>query len=367
VIRLRGMTWNHPRGIDPLVAHGRNYGPAHGIEIHWDARSLAEFEATPLDQLAAEYDLLIIDHPHVGMAAASGCLRPFSSVNDQSVGLSQESYRFDGRDWALAIDAAAQVAARRAGSLDHWPNSWDEVMHLARAGRVICALTPVHALMTFYTLCANSGHPCATAGDQLIDPQIGASLLSRLLEFSRCVPEFCFDFNPINVFERMVVADQFAYSPLVYGYVSYSRGGFRQARIDFGDIPGIEPGNHRGSTLGGTGVAISKLSKSPEQAEALARDLASAQVQRGVYFRSGGQPANRSAWTDEEINRDTSDFFHNTLDTLDGAYLRPRYAGYIEFQNSAGQIVADCLRGNLLIEKAVARLNDLFAASQPDA
>src|SRR5262249_49984375 len=75
-IHLRGMTWNHPRGLDPLVAHATFYRQTRNIQIDWDARSLEDFEAFPLDELAAKYDLMVIDHPHVGMAAASGCLLP---------------------------------------------------------------------------------------------------------------------------------------------------------------------------------------------------------------------------------------------------------------------------------------------------
>ena len=45
MITLRGMTWNHPRGIDPLVAHAREYEARHGVRIEWDARSLEDFEA----------------------------------------------------------------------------------------------------------------------------------------------------------------------------------------------------------------------------------------------------------------------------------------------------------------------------------
>ena len=49
MIELRGMTWNHPRGLDPLVTHAREYEKQHDVRITWDARSLEEFEAHPLD------------------------------------------------------------------------------------------------------------------------------------------------------------------------------------------------------------------------------------------------------------------------------------------------------------------------------
>ena len=111
------MTWNHPRGLDPLNAHAVEYAKRHGVNIAWDARSLEDFEAFPLDELAEKYDLMVIDHPHVGMAAASGCLLPFdASIHFDTVGKSHESYHYERRQWALAIDAATQVSARRAGA-----------------------------------------------------------------------------------------------------------------------------------------------------------------------------------------------------------------------------------------------------------
>src|SRR5213075_1562947 len=111
------MTWNHPRGIDPLVAHAKAYRTSHDVEISWDARPLEDFEAYPLDQLAEQYDLIVIDHPHVGMAASRRCLLQLEVPPvDQTVGHSCQSYYFDGRQWALAIDAAAQISCRRPGS-----------------------------------------------------------------------------------------------------------------------------------------------------------------------------------------------------------------------------------------------------------
>ena len=53
-------------------------------------------------------------------------------------------------------------------------------------------------------------------------------------------------------------------------------------------------------------------------------------VRRNLYFTSGGQPGYRKAWLDEEVNRVSNRFFDDTLETLDGAYLRPRFNGYLQ-------------------------------------
>lgn len=373
MITLRGMTWNHPRGVDPLVAHSRAYESAHDVRIEWEARSLEDFEAFPLDELAAKYDLMVIDHPHVGMAAASGCLLPLDAVGrdvelyafaGQTVGGSHETYHYKGHQWALAIDAATQVAARRAGSMSIWPTSFDEVIALAKEGRVLCPLAPVHAMMCFFTLSANVGQPCHASGDILIEFDAGIATLERIASLAQHVPVECFAMNPIHVFEKMIEEERFIYSPLIYGYVSYARDGFRKSWIEFGNIAGIEPGNVRGSALGGTGIAVSAASMHRDIAVAIAFDLASASAQKTLYAESGGQPAHREAWNDERVNHDTHDFYRNTISTLDGAYVRPRFGGYIAFQAQAGAIVQDAVRGKHGAASAVDRINQLFREAQ---
>src|SRR5215207_5139198 len=68
-IHLRGMTWNHSRGYTPMVATAQRFCESRAdrsIEIVWDKRSLQEFADQPIDTLAKEYDLLVIDHPWAG-------------------------------------------------------------------------------------------------------------------------------------------------------------------------------------------------------------------------------------------------------------------------------------------------------------
>ena len=76
-ITLRGITWNHPRGLDPLLAANTVYpNVAPGVSVEWTTRSLSGFGEDPLIELAASYDLLVIDHPFVGDAAASTAFHP---------------------------------------------------------------------------------------------------------------------------------------------------------------------------------------------------------------------------------------------------------------------------------------------------
>src|SRR3546814_20409236 len=85
-----------------------------------DRRSLQDFEGFPVEELARRYDLIVIDHPHVGQVADAGCLAPLDTpceaealagIAAGSVGGSYESYNWAGHQWALPIDAAAPVQA----------------------------------------------------------------------------------------------------------------------------------------------------------------------------------------------------------------------------------------------------------------
>ena len=75
-------------------------------------------------------------------------------------------------------------------------------MQLARKGRVLCPLAPVHAFMCFLTLCANLGLPCATSGARLVDAAMAEEVLVRLTELAALVPQICLDLNPIGVLEK---------------------------------------------------------------------------------------------------------------------------------------------------------------------
>ena len=83
-IMLKGMTWSHPRGYDPMVACSAIWQEKTGVEIDWDKRSLQDFESYPVEELARAYDLIVIDHPHVGQITAEGCLAPLDVAGPRS-------------------------------------------------------------------------------------------------------------------------------------------------------------------------------------------------------------------------------------------------------------------------------------------
>ena len=98
-----------------------------------------------MEQLASAYDLIVMDHPHTALAATEGLLLPYEDWLDEgfladqaanSVGGSHESYRFMGKQWTLATDAAAPIATWRPDLIEkhslELPQTWEHVLELAR-------------------------------------------------------------------------------------------------------------------------------------------------------------------------------------------------------------------------------------------
>ena len=375
-VHLRGMTWDHSRGFDPMVATSQAYAKAHpGVTITWEKRSLQAFADRPIGEMAGTYDLMVIDHPHVGEVAWAGNLLPLDGQGREaeladlarhSVGLSHPSYEFDGHQWALAIDAATPVACFRPDRLDRAPRRMDEVMALARAGQVGFALIPLTALMTFFGLARNLDLPVAETADRLLPREGGREVLAALKGLSDLVDERCFTLDPIGIYDWMGRdADAPAYSPFGYGYTNYSRHGYRTHLITFADAPGFGDNGPRGTVLGGTGIAVSSETRHPEVAVDYAFWIAGASCQRGLFFTSGGQPGHALAWEDEACNAAAGEFFRNTRETLETAWLRPRYDGYMGLQDRGGDIVFAHLTGRVGAEDTLDALDTAYRASLP--
>ena len=60
-----------------------------------------------------------------------------------------------------------------------------------------------------------------------------------------------------------------------------------------------------------------------------------------------GQPARLEAWLDPAIDDRFGGCYSSTLKTMQSAWIRPRYSGYLAFQASAGQLIERHLRGAL--------------------
>jgi multiple sugar transport system substrate-binding protein len=344
-----------------MLATARQFAEDHpDIRIECEVRSLHEFGEASVKAFAERYDLIVLDHPFMGAVAQDRCLlaldehvprTTLDTLESESVGVSHNSYFYNGHQWALAIDAAAQVAGYRADLLEaagvHVPETWDEVFELAkiRPGFVSLPLFPLDSLMCFFTLCANAGHPpFSEHPNRVVDHDAGEVALLRLKALAESSIDDTLTANPIAVWERMSTTDDIAYCPLVFGYSNYARNGYRPSLLSFANIPSSGALGCSGATLGGAGIAVSWRCSDVESAVQYATWVAGADCQRTLYLQSGGQPGNRRAWTDPEANALTNGFFQSTLSTLEKAFLRPRFAGFPQFQNAAFDVVWNFLK-----------------------
>ena len=375
-IVLNGITWGHSRGITPLLAASQRYTELHpDVEIRWKKRTLQEFADFPIEKLTKDYDLLIIDHPWVGCAAATGCVLPLneylpqSYLDDQlnnSVGYSHLSYNYNNRQWALAIDAATPAASYRKDLFEKnnckLPQTWTDVIGLAKAGKVAVPAIPIDVLMNFYTFCVAEGKEPFTSGERIIDEKTGIAAIQKMQQLYALLDKKMFHCNPIAIAELMSTTDEYWYCPFAYCYSNYSRRGFAKKLIHYTDLVSLN-GEKLRTTIGGTGLAVSSCCDHKEVAIDFTCWIVSGEVQRTIYVQNGGQPGHRSAWTDEDANRVTNDFFKNILPAMDNGYLRPRYNGYLYFQDHAGYPLQNCLVNDSDPASALNEMNKLYKES----
>lgn len=372
---LRGMTWDHRRAVDPLLGTAEMFAAAHpDITIDWSSRPLHGFEFTPVAELAQSYDLIILDHPFCGDIATSFCLMPVDGIltpalRKSFVGPSLETYFYGGRTWAMPVDAACQVAVSRPDLMERLdaapPKNWADLLALgARAARVgqklAIGLRGVHSLMTFFTLCANLGKPCATqAGADLVERETAQAALAAMRALLAFCPPESLDWNSIELHDVMAARDDLVFCPAVYCYATYAEADHAHP-LRFHDFPG--PQGHRGSTIGGTGLGISAHCVHPEAALAYARFCAEATTQ-AAFTEHHGQPARRDAWKDAAINARFGDCYQDTLKTMENCWIRPRFAGYLTFQAIGGKLIEQHLRGQMAEADLLDQLQRAFAGA----
>lgn len=356
---LRGITWDHPRAVAPLLAASEAFSAERpDVVLRWTARPLSEFESYPVDLLAERYDLIALDHPFIGTAVAKDALLPLdrhlstevlAERATASLGPSFRSYTWLGHQWALPIDGAAQVSASRADLLAKAgaapPKTWSEVVAFGRdlSGRMILALNPIHAFCTWVTMgAAITGEGFWRAGRGW-DRDGGGEALALLRDVAQVSAPESLTLDPIGVLDQMVREERWLYAPAIFGYVTYARRDLAAHPLRFGDLPVVN--GRRRSTLGGVGLAVSARSRHPSAALGFAQAVTGPCYQRGLYVRHGGQPAHRQAWLDDAANTACENFFRGTLATLETAFVRPRYAGFPAIQKRTATAIHAFLTG----------------------
>jgi multiple sugar transport system substrate-binding protein len=368
---LKGITWDHPRGYDPLIAAAAEYEKLSGVRIEWQKRSLTQFGDQSIADLSRNFDLLIADHPHVGMMAQTKCITPVNDLIPESElralqnssgepGFS--SYTYQDNQWALPIDAAFQTAAYRPDLLSSHavPKDWDQVIQLAEnlkknKRKIGMALCPTDCLCSFLSLTAQLGSPISEENATLVNPKIGMVALEYLRKLRDVAYEQSLDWNPIQLYDYMTQQDDIAYSPLGFCYTNYSRTGFRNKLLSFTNPPGTI-----NAVLGGAGIAVSSSSLYPREAARFAYWVCTAEVQKNLYVIAQGQPAHQQAWFDERANTITHNFFGQCLAGLQSAYIRPRYAAWPSFQQKMGEIIHGFLSNDLEPNYILQMLEELY-------
>jgi multiple sugar transport system substrate-binding protein len=381
MIELTGITWNHSRGYLPMVATAQRFSELHpDVSITWQKRSLQQFADAPLSDLATRFDLMVIDHPSIAEAAHHNLLLPLDEflsapfLADQaanSVGQSHASYSYDGHHYALAIDAATPVSGYRPDLLQRAglqpPETWDDLLTLAHRGLVTVPAIPIDSLMNLFMLANALGSEPFTQPQEVIAEPTGTHALQLLRELVQLSTPGSLDRNPIRTWQLLADSVTVAYCPFAYGYSNYSRPGYAANVLHTGGLVSLN-GKPLRSTLGGAGLAISRHCKHAGHALAYAEFVAGPSTQKTIYAHCGGQPGHRAAWLEPALNFSTNDFFSNTLPTLDAAWVRPRFPGFIAFQDAASKLVHDYLANGGPESEVLAKMNSaLIRAQRKDA
>lgn len=367
--RLRGLAWDHRRCWGPLDASVAPYCAANpGLEIEWDRRSLYEFGEGALGPVLGAYDLVVFDHPFIGDIAQGGLMVPFDtylsaeqiqSFERDSVGASWRSYEKSGRQWALPIDAACQVASYRPDLLERYgpvPRTHDEVLELGRLARkddkwLGLPFVPTDAMCLLLTL----GDPQEN-GEHFIARERVEQAIAQLRELAALSHPSSSQWNPIRCYDHMIAHGDVVYVPFAFGYVNYASKSDRPY-LRFADVP---TPRSAGALLGGAGIGVSAQSRYKQAAVDYALFLCSPEYQRGDYVKSGGQPGSLAAWKDREVNRLSGDFFTSTLATIASSYLRPTHPGFIAFFRECAPHAAAAIAGDMPAARLADHVNRLY-------
>ncbi len=371
-VLLRCLVWDHPRAYQGLEHQtARFHGLQDRIRIEWHRQSLRGFEATPIAENAANFDIIILDHPFMGDAVASGCLVDLAQIDALHdaiasrtyVGRSLETYSYLGGQWALPVDAACQAAVFRPDLVcaDKVPGSIGNLDNLDGQG-IGLAMTCPHAFMNYLSLCGLMGEDISGTGDQLVDPLIGEEAVETLRRIAERIPTEAYDWSSIGLLEAMATTDAIAYCPMVFCFNSYARdpAGSRM-RLKYAPLPSLRAERGcAGSVIGGAGLAISAACPAIGEAVAFLAYLTGSDAQLEMAL-AGGQPAVELVWTDVDANTANGNFFSDCLETMRQAATRPRYANYMSLQNRAGDLLReDALQRSLPAARVVEQIERLF-------
>jgi len=358
----------------PVQATAQRFSELNpSVKVRWHLRSLNEFGHGNVAELAERFDLIVLDHPWMGFAAANQILIPLDSLADaaslsawrNTVGGSFDSYVWGGSLLAAPIDAASPAAAIQdeGFGIPEAPTTWEEVLDWARRGRVVAPCFPPDLFLHLLMLLATAQVPLF-ANEGYFGPESEVlTAMDQLRELVDLLPSACADMNPIRIYEVLAKGGEATYCPFAYSYSNYARAGYGRHRLRFVDLPSHPSGTAMRGVLGGTGLAVSAKCQAVEEAYEYVRFTASTSIQTGLYAFAGGQPASRAAWQDQEFDRHCNAFCSSTGPTIERAWTRPRYFGYPMFQEVAGVPLLSWMQGAGSASGCLGEMNRLYRRS----
>jgi multiple sugar transport system substrate-binding protein len=217
--------------------------------------------------------------------------------------------------------------------------------------------------MNFYTFCIANGQTPFVNQTEVIDNATGVAALEMMYALYHLLDKSMFDKNPIAVANAMSSTNDYWYCPFAYGYSNYARVGYAQHTLHYTDVVCFN-NKHLQTTIGGTGLSVSAFSEHKEVAVDFAKMVCAGTTQAGLYVQSGGQPGHLKAWTDPLSNTLTNNFFQANLPAMQRGYMRPRYHGYLHFQDHGGDPIRDYLMGKISSPlEVLATLNNIYHQS----
>lgn len=351
---LHGITWQHARGFAPLAATASYYQALHpGVHVHWEQAEWYAFEAKVVEAVRTSgcYNLVMLDHPWTGTFAANRWLVPFDDllrpdemicIRKSAVAPSYESYVWDGKLWALPVDAACHMLTYRAGLLavedTPIPSTWEDVIAVAAQlhdppGFYALALpfAGVQAFMLFLTVAATHGfEPYQYPAQAVLPPTESEQVLGIMQSLARFCHPGSFEWGPVEVLEHLASCSDTWMSPSIFGYVNHAHA------LEYGAVPGTFPHSMGRPILGGVGLAISAASRHIGAALDYARFVISGSAQTEIFPANEGQPGLTEAWQSPSLPKATQKFYHVMLDGMRSAYTRPRFPGWMEIELESG-------------------------------
>lgn len=387
---LRGITWQNPRGYNPLVKATADFHQNHpDIEVIWEQQPWYRFEETILASLSAgdgRYDLIMYDHPWTGELANNKWLLAWDELADDAyiaelkqrvVYPSAESYILQDKLWALPLDAACHSALYRADLVNgnELPVVWEQIADWAKAqhdpprryGLALC-VEGVLGNCLFLSMMAGLGSPAFhLESDPACDPSATEYVLTTIKELLQYTPPGSTHWGPWDMYDHLCASDDVAYSPSIFAYVNYFAGvSWRGEQLRLGTVPRFAQHDIGKPILGGVGLGIAHTCQYIEEATAFGQYLMSDEVQYHIFPQNDGQPATRRVWEDEQINQVFHNFYGDQAHNMQSAYIRPRHAGFHAIELQGGQILQQFWDDNATLSDTVDQLVKLGMQNQPD-